>query len=365
MSVYYKVSGAWQLVQEPYWKAGGIYKPARAVYLKTGGVWEPVYEYDITPPDPPTIELAIVENDEGGRWIRVGIRSPNSNHDTNLRRIRVLTTYNGAMPTTYNGGSYWSKSDDNWPNEPWSEWRYNYSAAIPYTGNHQDSSSVSYKQWPINPGTTTRITGGQTYHFAAWSEDLYGNWSVGNFAAIAVPKDGVDAPNVVKKEARFQANSSGSYTANGFAAGVLTQQANPISRGLWFHGQQLSDSIGNSGPVTIKSAQIQVQRGEDNGQPTANVYLFWHGYSTSAGLPESSPSFSNTTLVGTINKGETKWFTIPSTFNTHYNSDIKGFGLSHKDPIKAAAGADDYSVMKSTTDSLRSGEVHLVWEEQL
>lgn len=358
MTVYQKISGVWTPATRPYYKVGNVWYPTKSVHFKDNGIWHTSYEFDLVPPNTPQIELSIVENDQDGRWIRVGVRTTGVYSDSDLQLIRVLTTYEGAMPTTPYGGTYTRKSDTNWPNEAWSDWKYN------SYGDHGDTHVVSYKQWPLNPGTTTSLAAG-TYHFGVWSLDNNGNWSAGVFTSIEMPKKGVNAPNIVVKEARFQANSSGSYTSAGYTAGQLVQQGSPRSRGLWFHGNQISEAMGNSGAVTIRNAQIQVSRTNDSGAATANVYLFHHGYATASALPGSSPTFSEATKVGTINKGETKWFTIPETFYDNFDTGIKGFGLSDRDPAKASAFPEDYSIVQSTIDSLRSGEVHVVWKEQL
>lgn len=372
MTLHYKIDGEWTLVQRPYVKVAGVWVPVQTAHVKRSGVWTQAYEWDIEPSNPPEISLEVIEktsttNNGGGqgtekvsgRWIKVGVRLPGVSNDADLKRVRILTTYNDAMPTTQYGGTYTSRSDSNWAAEPWSEWRFN------SFGDHTDSSVYSYKEWPVNAADGTILAGGKTYHFAGWSEDENGNWSAGTFTSIHIPKDGVSGPNVLIKEAGFQPNSSGSLTTSGFVSGDLVQQSNPASRGLWFHGGQFRDSIGAKGTPKITSAKIRIERKDDGGQPAANVYLFHHDYATSGDLP-GSPTFSHTTLLGTINKGEVKWFDLPDSHVTALEADgVRGFGLHYKDPAKASAFADDYSTMKSISDSLRCGEVNIVWQEKL
>lgn len=367
MPLYYKIDGTWTLVQRPYLKVAGVWTPAQQAYVKRSGTWTKAYEWDTTPSNPPEISLEIIEkkgttsssDKVTGRWIKVGIRVPGVSNDTDVKRVRVLTTYNDAMPTTQYGGTYSSKADKTWSKEPWSEWQYN------TFGEHEDTSVYAYKEWPVNATDGTVLAGGKTYYFAGWTEDDNGNWSAGTFASIKIPKDGIASANILLKEASFQPNDSGSLTADGFTSGDVIQQNSPRSRGLWFHGGQFRDSIGAKGEPKITSAQIRVERKDDGGSAAANVYLFHHDYATSGDLP-SDPTFSHVTYLGTINKGEVKWFDLPDSHVTALEADgVRGFGLHYKDPVKASAFADDYSTMKSMTDSLRCGEVHIVWQEKL
>lgn len=367
MSLHYKIGGVWTTVIRPYVKIDGIWTPVKEVHLKDAGVWDQVFEWDVTPPNSPEISLQIIETSDGGQHIKVGVRQPGGVNDPTLKRIRVLTNYPpplGDMPTTYKGGTYTLQSDKTYPNEPWSEWHYN------DFGSHSDTSAYVYKQWGGKPNPSSSfVTPTGTYKFAAWSEDENGNWSTGTFTSIFMPKPSVDASNKIYKEKVVQANNAGSVTVTGgFDQGVLTQQNSPNSYGLWFYGSEFTDSVGANGTPTITSAQIRITRENDNGSPAANLYLFWHDAPNAGALP-APPSSNyvtkhNTTFIGTINKGQTAWYKIPESMWDNFNTDIKGFGLAHKDPIKASAFAEDYSVITDIETQIRCGEVRLVWNEK-
>jgi hypothetical protein len=177
----------------------------------------------------------------------------------------------------------------------------------------------------------------------------------------------VDVPNVVTKEAKIQPNSSGRWISTGFQSGNLVQQKSPRSIGLWLYGNQLTDTIGQQGTVTIKSAQIYIKRSDDTGTANANVYLFWTANGTVSGLPAPGGSLGKTeiTKLGVLAKGQGKWFDLPSSFNADLNKNIKGMGLDWKDPVKADAFPQDYSSMVSLASNQHSGELHIVWEEAL
>lgn len=369
MALYQKIDGVWTLCQRPYVKKNGVWTAATEAYVKRSGAWVRAYEFDVTPPSPPLIALSINEDFDTikgvktlkSRWIRVSVRLPGATNDPDARLVRVLTDYAGKPPTTQFGGTYTSAPDSSYPDEPWSEWRYN------SDGVHKDTSVEVIKQWPRNASAGTIIKGDDTYNFSGWSLDDAGNWSVATNASIHVPKNSVDVPNVVTKEVKIQPNNSGRWIATGFASGNLIQQKSPRSMGLWLYGNQITDSIGKQGTPTIKSAQIYIKRADDTGTANANVYLFWTAIGTTSGLPAPGGSLgkTETTKLGVLAKGQGKWFDLPAAFNNNLNTGIKGMGLDWKDPDKADAAPQDYSSMVSLASNAHSGELHIVWEEAL
>lgn len=366
MSLHQKVAGAWVQCQRPYVKVNGVWTACTAAYVKRSGAWVQAYEYDVTPPNPPELSLQLVEDWTGSeltsRWIRVGVRLPGSANDPDARLVRVLTAYEGKPPTTQFGGTYTPTPDSTYPSEPWSEWRYN------SYGSHADTSAYVYKQWTLNPSSGTIIPGDRDYYFTGWSLDANGNWSASTPAVIHVPKATVKAETVVVKEARIQPNTSGSWrSSQGYATGDLVQQYSPKSRGLWFYGNQFTDSFGAVANTTVRSAQINIRRLDDIGQANANVYLFWNSYGSPGALPAAGQTMerNEVTKLGTLAKGQAKWFELPAPFLNNFNNSIKCIGLDYQDPAKASAFPEDYSAMASTAAKLRCGEVHIVWEEQL
>jgi hypothetical protein len=293
----------------------------------------------------------------------VGVRLPGTANDDDAQLVRVLTTYNGKPPTTQFGGTYTSTPDTTYPNEPWSEWRYN------DYGGHNDTSVEVFKQWPLNYGDGQIIPGDKDYFFTAWALDNSGNWSAPTAAQIHIPKDSVDAANTITKETRFQANSGGSWRSAGFQSGDLIQQKSPRSVGLWFYGNQITEAMGASGAVTVKGAQIHIRRENDGGAANANVYLFWTNYAVQGDLPNPSAPGGITkheiTKLGQLAKGQDKWFDLPDSYFDNLNSNVKGMGLDWKDPVKADASANDFSQIMSVGSALRCGELHVVWEEKL
>ena len=371
MALYQKVDDVWVLCQTPYVKRNGVYVPVEEAWVKRSGSWVIAYDADVTPPNPPEITLRIVEDFATvkgvktlqSRWIAVGVRISGASNDPDASMVRVLTNFNGKPPTTQFGGTYTTTPDKTYPGEKWSEWTYNKG------GEHNDTSVVNAKQWPPNASAGYTIPGDKDYYFTGWSLDNSGNWSVATAASIHVPKDSKDVPNVITNEAGFQANSGGSWRTAGFQGGKLIQQNSPRSQGLWFYGNQMRDAIGAKGPATIKSAQIRIEREKsDTGAANANIYLFWTTYGTAGALPAVGGALVRNDMVklGALAKGQAKWFPLPNSFNADFKAgNIKGMGLSFKDPDKAAAAANDFSTVVSVGENLRSGEIHMVWEETL
>ena len=366
MTLYKKQGGAWVPAQRVYVKHAGTWVPSDLVYVKRLGAWHITYAYDTTPPPAPQLTLSIIDTDEWvggskvyGRHINVGVRLPSDTADAGLALIRVLSTYAGAAPTTQYGGTYTSEPQNAWPEEAWSDFHYNHYQGV--VASHQ-SNSVATKTWPPNASTAANLSAG-TYHFAAWAMDDAGNWSAGTFATIDLPRRGIDTANLTVKEKRFPAVYTGTWSEGSFTYGPMIQSALPRGQGVLFYGTGLNEVIttGNGG---VRKAQLRLERSNDTGQGQANVWLARHNAPTAAGFGEDAV-WSDGHLVGTIGKGETKWFDLPSSwYEPLANGEIKGFVLLHKDPSKTHASPEDYSVMNSYVDSIRSGELHVIWTEE-
>ena len=87
--------------------------------------------------------------------------------------------------------------------------------------------------------------------------------------------------------------------------------------------------------------------------------LFWHKLLSSSDLPAVDAGHQQITYLGTINKGESKWFAIPAAYYPNFNTEIRGFGLSY------GIQASDFLEVEGVGTHIRSGEVNVVWEEDL
>lgn len=362
---YIKVDGVWVQAKRPYVKRNSVWFPVKETYVKQAGAWVSEWKYDVTPPPPPELTLEITEKSYlfgavKSRFITVGSRIPGTSNNPEVKLIRVLASAS-APPTSPLGGGYLSAKDSTYPSESWSDWHYNKPTANNTLGDHGETNGYDYKEYPVNPPMGSSLPGGKWYYFAAWSQDFDNNWSAGVQSKIWMPKAGVESKDRVVKEANFQAVTAGSVnsTGSGFVSGDLIARDSPRSNGIWFHGLQINNSVGAQGNPTIQSAKIRITRKNDAGQPSATVRLYWHDKAGTDKLPIPLADMNDATVVGTLNKGETKWFDIPSDWWPKFNTQIKGFG------IKYGTGATDFIDVSSVASDIRCGEVNLVWEEAL
>lgn len=371
MTVHMKIGGSWVEASRPYLKRSGLWTPVKEVYVKRSGSWVKAYEYDVTPPNPPEISLELVKTtytangkQQTGRHVKVGVRGSAVSHDPTLKRIRVLTTYAGKAPTTYAGGTYHSTPDKQWPDEPWSEYYYNGYLGAP--SSLKNSSTYVEREFPVNATNKTVVEPG-VHHFTAWSEDINGNWSVGTAASITVPKNLKADRDFVLKEGRFQPNTTGTWnvTSSSWAGtGTMTARVNPDMRGLALYGSRLNDAVGLRGTPTIRSAQIYVIRDNDDGEAQANVHAFWSSQGSVGGI--SGTLLTNgMTKLGTIGKGERKWFQLPESWYSSFNNNLKSIGFNFKDPSFATSQPADYASFIGNDVDVRAAELHIVWEEAL
>lgn len=357
MTIHFKTSTGWGAANKVYYKtADGIWKPVKRVWRKTGAsTWSVAHEYDEVPPNPPEVSLELRDN----RFIRAGVRIPGA-HVSDLKRIRLLVSRDNELTTQF-GTGFISTADDSHPWEPWSEFFYNAQnpAGAGSGKNHPDSSEYVYKQYPVNPTENTDLPAGKSYYFGAWAQDQAGNWSAGTMTRIFKPKSDATKDRVIVKETRFQANNAGSAGLNGagYIEGQVIQQQSPRKNGFFFYGYQIDSAI--AAGATIKMARIRLTRTNDTGQPLANVNIFWHTARNPDAMPVLDADHHETTTIGTINKGETKWFDLPAGFLRDLRENIRGLGLSY------GIQATDYLVLSDIVTDLRNGELHVAWEESL
>lgn len=350
--VFFKKDGAWVPVKRPFVRKSNVWMPAKTLYIKSTGTWAPTFVHDTTPCSPPLVSL---EN-KGNKYIKVGVRLPGA-ADDELKLVRVLVS-KVDYPKAWNGSGYLPQPDVDYPTETWADWYYN-GTNTAGGRSHGDGTTYTYKQYPPNPSATTDLPGNMWYYFTAWSQDKNGNWSVGTFTKLWMPKNGITPSTSIKKEVSFQATDAGSAGLNGanYTTGTLIARDSPRSNGFWFYGNKITNAVGEQGTPTVKSARIRITRGTVTGNATANVNLFWHNHMTGAFVDDAGSSRNDITKVGTLNKGESKWFDIPTSYYPYFNTQIKGFGLA------AQSGANDLITAVGLAADLRCGEVNVVWEE--
>lgn len=369
MPIYHKVAGAWvERTGRPHVKRNGAWTPVNEGWVKRNGVWTQFYVYDSVPPVAPIISAVEHETTQpategivvNGRHIDVSVR-PGQAGDSSVRRIRLLVSTQGQPTSQYDASGYISGSPIDSPNEPWSEIYYN-----GYNGFQRSMSENVVRKWTRNPSNSTVVPAG-TYYFSAWSEDYSGNWSPGAFTSITLAP--YNSATGQAHQQFFRANNAGTYegaSGGSFTGGEQRQDTNPLRRGVYLYQNDLAAIKDSSTKtVTIQSAQIYIHRKNDNyGNDLANVNLVWHTNKNKADIDATGLNFLDERVVrvGTISKGESKWFDLPSEWwPLLADNTIKGFGLNHKGPGADAPGNRDTSAMKDLTQTVRTGEVFVSW----
>lgn len=364
---YQKTGGVWTYRDgRPYLKRSGTgWTPIVAGYVKRAGIWTNFYTFDAVPPIAPTltVEEVITTFNAGGvvkRGRQVLVTAKPGTTDTTVRRVRVLVSPVNQPTSQYDQSGYISASETAHPTEPWSEIYYN-----GYNGQARLSTVASTRGYTRNAGDETVVPAG-SYYFSAWSEDFSGNWSPGTFKTITLTNFSTALPSF---NARIQANNAGTVSQGAFVNGDQRQAGTPQENGYYFYGSQLFQEISKATNPKVTSAQIFMHRKNDSGQDNANVYLAWHEHINRDDMP-NHPSFdgNGVTKVGTIAKGEAKWFDIPTAhWDNIANRTLKGFCLGSRnldgDP-NTNATAKDFSVMKALTDTPRSGELYITFNDQ-
>src|SRR5687768_9918262 len=91
MPAHKKINGAWTQIAQPWVKDGATWKTVDIGTINEEGDWRVWHVSDATPPSTPAISIEFDESDDA-RYINVGVRLPDVDHDDELRKIRVLVT---------------------------------------------------------------------------------------------------------------------------------------------------------------------------------------------------------------------------------------------------------------------------------
>lgn len=369
MPVYINDGGTWKQTTRPFIKrSAGNWSPAMGLWIKDGSTWKEAFHYDVTAPPPPELTLTVQQNSKGGQYLLVGTRAPGISNNPDVAMIRILVGTRGSTggyPSSPTDAQYIKDPDTtNYTKEPWSDWYYNgYKPAY----SHPDTSVLSVKHFQRSNWATADLAP-DIYRFSAWSMDFYGNWSAATNLFLTVPKTG--DPKQINKRAYFEATQSGTYnitSAGSWTPGDLVQSGGPGLRstaGVFYYSTVLADSIGKNGPATVRDAQIRLNRTNDNGATNANIYLAMANET----VPGSSTGRDTSIYkLGTLAKGQAKWFAIPEALWSYLGTTKPGsMILWYQDPNKAQANSDDYSVIQGVNPSEGTrlqGQLSITWSE--
>jgi len=364
VGVYVKSSGGWiQKTGRPHLKVNGQWMPVKEGHVKQAGVWTEFYNYDVTPPQAPQLELTEVNpqyNYGGalrlGRYINV-TTAPAVVDDT-IKRILVLVSTSYQPSSPFDAPSFISIPGAEAPGEPWSELGYNgYLTSRPLTG-------VSTKRFTANQADSSVLPGG-TYYVSAWAQDWAGNWSDGTYDSITLT-NAFDVTQTTSHVYNGRATSGGTYQAstNNYSQGDMDWTASPVRNAVWFYGTQFANAIA-SAPInaTITSMKVYLHRkAVDKGPQASNLYLTAHGFNSGAEIEAAHGFFLlGASHIGTLAKGEGKWFDVPASMYSSIITGGAGLALVARTP-----GMTSFSqgTLNSVSTAVRQGEIQMTWTSE-
>lgn len=335
-------SGTWVSGAKQSTRSSTGWKYASAIYEKTGtSTWTRRWLRDVTAPAPPTATLT---TDAVAKTGKITLKMP-SDPDVALFVLKGgHTTYPKTPSLT---------------NLPADEYVYLWNDAI----NGQVWSTMK-----VSPGQTVErnlknYVSGRTYYYACWVQDTSGNWSAPRTFSVKFPQPPAPPPPPAPVTKTYTTNctGSGSWVTNWpywRSDNNYVYQAGNDSYGAWFYSGRLESALKNA--KTIKKITIRVTRvNSAHGiSGAANVYLSAHRYQT---RPSGKPSFVHSpgVYVGTLSRGQTKTFTVPSSWYASIKSGAyDGFGLRYGSSSFTSANYL-YCYGSGTT----SGQVYMEWTQ--
>ncbi len=330
-------SGVWAPVQ-PNVRASVGWLPASFVKQKTGvSTWTTIWQRDTVAPGTPVLALAWVSG-----ALRVTATAPADVDLTNLV-VKISTSAYPVNPRA--NDSDYVQTLYSTTNKPWSQWD-----AVP--------SQVLVRSYPPPPLAAPKS--GSTLYVTAWAEDSSFNFSGAATASLKVPVV-VPPPTVVNKSAYITTTNSGSYSDTGNywrTDNNYVYQGGADWRGLWFYGTKIRTALANANKITkmqIEIGRANTAHGVSGG---ANVRLVTHDLSSQpAGDPISR--LTSSAFLGTLSRGQYKWFDVPSSAWPTFVSGAKlGFGLRYND-----TSYTDPNYMYAYGTGTNSGRVYIEWQE--
>jgi hypothetical protein len=304
----------------PYAKTSTGWHRITAIYAKTGSsTWTQRYSRDLTPPAPP-VSMSFAMS---GTTLNVSVKAPAT---ADVATIVLQWSFTG-----YHGSQY---------EQP--------RAGINVTPNQTVTFSYPSQK------------SGESYYWTAWAVDSSGNTSTALTGRYTVPNLYVP-PTLVTKVAYLYPSSSATYVQDGSywrSDSNFVYQGGLNQYGQWFYDTRIIAALIKAKHVLDMRIQITRANTVHGVSGPAGVYLTAH---TLANQPAGNPAGSNTPslYVGTLNRGETKTFEVPSSYYAGFLSkQYKGFGLyagetSYVDPkYLYALGAGS-----------PSGKLYVQWQE--
>lgn len=285
------------------------WKPAVAVWRKSGAyTWSKEEDLDTTGPSSPPSFVGMTTN-SANKTVTVTMRMPGDS-DVAYGSLKYHANFH---PPTEAGREYFYYSSGNPGRQP--------------AGPYQNVT------WTFSPGQYDR-----TYYISVWAVDSSGNPSDRNRKSFLIPSPAVaPAPTTPKiSKITYNAVTSGSFDRSSMWWGTSTSYGKLVVQaglynyvGGWYYGGKLSKALSSKRKINKMTVKIQRSSSIHGVSAGANVWLVPHKLETvgSGGTPVLSAAASPV-KVGTLTRGQTKIFNVPSAWWPDFLSGkYRGLGL--------------------------------------
>lgn len=320
MTWYGKQSGQWAVVYDPQVRTSLAWNKIQEGWTRQNGIWQRFFYRDNTPAQAPSVSLVV---GDASIQVVVTIDVPGPQPPTRYLTLKVKES---TTPAASDGTLL----------TPLAHVDFDPTVGYTYT-------------WDIVPRE------GYTYWAAATL-----------FTVYDIPSNEVTATyDVLPASAYHQdyldAVGGGSYAIamnpNWYDNDII-QGGNVPSQGCWFYGEHLTKLFGH----TVTKMRIQIIRRNTNHGVAgdANVRL---GHHDNKNQPLGDPNVREDTKVGTLKRGEKKWFDVPTDWLTAYhnnNTNFRGFGV-----FSTVTGLvnNDFFISPKIADQPDNGRLYVEWHD--
>lgn len=330
MPIYTKVNGAYQDA-DPFIKVNGAWVPATNAFIKVNGAWQQSFIADSTPPSQPIMTIQNVDN----AYIRVRVRQPEGSHQTDIRRIRVKVGATAYPTNPADSQGYFSKPNTAGGVEPWSDFHFNNTLPDGKGGFYTDgrvTTSFQEKWFQPTYKKGDKLRANATYYFAAWAEDMAGNWSAMTYIPHTTGKTASTANENRYISAFIPPIKVGTIddSTSTFTEGDGYVGNNP-NRLAHFRYSNIIENLVGDGDAIIYARILLFRASADHGVPAAKTYAWRHNTSADYVAPaarfEPSWLLNADSSANSINKGGSVWKDLPESWLNNLNDSHKGIIL--------------------------------------
>lgn len=276
-------------------------------------------------------------------------------HDPTLRRIRVLVSTTGWPPNP-NAAGFYAEPNDAGGNESWSDFYFGDNGVgidgTEFRSGRQTHQSAMKRFMPgWAPGQF--LPANTTFYFAAWAQDIAGNWSQIS-SNIHV---GTSDTGAAYSAATILPIAVGTYDEPDKVATRVPGEARVAAgkSAYFLYGDQIKDIVPAGATIIWASARIH-RAASDGGQPVAKQ--------TGAGIKRDGTTYLGSANVpttgsssGGISRGQIAQKDMPWAVQSNFREDFVGFKyfLNDGDQINSVA------TYVSQEEDPQQGALGLAW----